>query len=31
MVGKRSALLKYVDKKEPKRYRQIISRLGLRK
>ena len=31
MVGKRSALLKYVSKKEPKRYRQIITRLGLRK
>ena len=31
MVGKRSALLKYIDRKEPKRYREIISRLGLRK
>ena len=31
MVGKRSALLKYISKREPKRYRQIISRLGLRK
>ena len=31
MVGKRSALLKYVGKKEPKRYRQIITKLGLRK
>ena len=31
MVGKRSALLKYIGKREPKRYRQIISRLGLRK
>lgn len=31
MVGKRSALLKYIGKKEPKRYKQIISKLGLRK
>jgi small subunit ribosomal protein S15 len=31
MVGQRSALLKYVNKQEPKRYREIISRLGLRK
>jgi small subunit ribosomal protein S15 len=31
MVGKRSALLKYIGRQEPKRYRQIISRLGLRK
>ncbi len=31
MVGTRSALLKYVNKKDPKRYRDIISRLGLRK
>ena len=31
MVGQRSALLKYISKREPKRYRQIISRLGLRK
>ena len=31
MVGTRSALLKYVNKKDPKRYFQIISRLGLRK
>lgn len=31
MVGKRAALLKYVNKKDPSRYRQIISRLGLRK
>ncbi len=31
MVGKRSALLKYISGQEPKRYRQIISRLGLRK
>ena len=31
MVGNRTALLKYVNKKDPKRYRQIISRLGLRK
>lgn len=31
MVGKRSALLKYINAKEPKRYREIVSRLGLRK
>ncbi len=31
MVGTRAALLKYVSKKDITRYRQIISRLGLRK
>jgi small subunit ribosomal protein S15 len=31
MVGTRSALLKYVGKKDVKRYQKIISRLGLRK
>ncbi|MBN1392945.1 MAG: 30S ribosomal protein S15 [Sedimentisphaerales bacterium] len=31
MVGTRSALLKYVNKKDVKRYREIITRLGLRK
>lgn len=31
MVGRRSALLKYISRKEPKRYREIISKLGLRK
>ncbi len=31
MVGARSALLKYISKKDVKRYQQIISRLGLRK
>ena len=31
MVGTRSALLKYISKKDPKSYRKIISRLGLRK
>ncbi len=31
MVGTRSALLKYVSKKDVKRYQKIISRLGLRK
>jgi small subunit ribosomal protein S15 len=31
MVGNRSALLKYVHNKDVKRYREIISRLGLRK
>jgi small subunit ribosomal protein S15 len=31
MVGTRSALLKYVAKKDIGRYRKIISQLGLRK
>ena len=31
MVGNRSALLKYVHNKDVKRYREIITRLGLRK
>ncbi|UCD00168.1 MAG: 30S ribosomal protein S15 [Phycisphaerales bacterium] len=31
MVGTRSALLKYVNKNDTKRYQDIISRLGLRK
>jgi len=31
MVGTRAALLKYVSKKDFKRYQDIISRLGLRK
>jgi len=31
MVGNRSALLKYVSKKDIKRYREIVNRLGLRK
>jgi small subunit ribosomal protein S15 len=31
MVGARSALLKYMSKTDPNRYRQVISRLGLRK
>ena len=31
MVGTRSALLKYVRNQDLKRYRGIISRLGLRK
>lgn len=31
MVGTRSALLKYVNKKDVRRYQEIISRLGLRK
>ena len=31
MVGTRSALLKYVSRKDLNRYREIISRLGLRK
>ncbi|MHB0947344.1 MAG: 30S ribosomal protein S15 [Sedimentisphaerales bacterium] len=31
MVGNRSALLKYISRKDIKRYKEIISRLGLRK
>lgn len=31
MVGKRSSLLKYLSQTAPERYRQIISKLGLRK
>lgn len=31
MVGTRASLLKYVRKKDVNRYREIISRLGLRK
>jgi small subunit ribosomal protein S15 len=31
MVGTRSALLKYMSKKDVKRYQEVISRLGLRK
>jgi small subunit ribosomal protein S15 len=31
MVGTRAALLKYVSKKSPSRYKEIISKLGLRK
>ena len=31
MVGTRAALLKYVAKKDVNRYKEIISRLGLRK
>ena len=31
MVGTRSALLKYISRKDIGRYREIISRLGLRK
>ncbi len=31
MVGNRSALLKYIGKKDIKRYKDIINRLGLRK
>ncbi|TFG47597.1 MAG: 30S ribosomal protein S15 [Candidatus Brocadiia bacterium] len=31
MVGTRSALLKYISKKDVNRYRKVISRLGLRK
>jgi small subunit ribosomal protein S15 len=31
MVGARSSLLKYLGKTDPKSYRDIINRLGLRK
>jgi len=31
MVGSRAALLKYVKNRDSQRYREIISRLGLRK
>lgn len=31
MVATRAKLLKYVSKKDPQRYKAIISRLGLRK
>ena len=31
MVGNRSALLKYIGKKDIKRYKEVINRLGLRK
>lgn len=31
LVGTRSSLLKYISKKDSSRYKQIISRLGLRK
>jgi small subunit ribosomal protein S15 len=31
MVGKRSALLKYISKKDNAKYRDIINKLGLRK
>jgi small subunit ribosomal protein S15 len=31
MVATRASLLKFVGKEDPKRYREIISRLGLRK
>lgn len=31
MVSNRSAMLKYISKKDIKRYRDVINRLGLRK
>jgi small subunit ribosomal protein S15 len=31
MVGKRNSLLKYLSNTVPERYRQIITKLGLRK
>ncbi len=31
MVGRRAALLKYLTRKDPARYKAVIGRLGLRK
>ena len=31
MVGRRSALLKYLSREDEQRYRQLIQRLGLRR
>ncbi|OHB48856.1 MAG: 30S ribosomal protein S15 [Planctomycetes bacterium GWF2_41_51] len=31
MVGNRSSLLKYIGRKDIKRYKEVIGRLGLRK
>ena len=31
MVGRRRRLLKYLSKKDPKTYRELIARLGLRR
>ena len=31
MVGKRSAMLKYLNKKNEQRYRDLIAKLGIRK
>jgi small subunit ribosomal protein S15 len=31
MVGTRAALLKYISRKDRRRYQEVISRLGLRK
>ena len=31
MVGRRSSLLKYLNRKDPQRYQTIIAKLGLRK
>ncbi|MFP4323410.1 MAG: 30S ribosomal protein S15 [Anaerolineales bacterium] len=31
MVGRRRRLLKYLNNKDPKEYRELISRLGLRR
>lgn len=31
MVGRRSALLRYLNESDPERYRNIISKLGLRR
>jgi len=31
MVGRRAALLRYLTRKDPERYKSVIGRLGLRK
>ena len=31
LVGRRSTLLKYLSKQDPKRYKEIVGKLGLRK
>jgi small subunit ribosomal protein S15 len=31
LVGRRSTLLKYLTKTDPKRYKEIVGKLGLRK
>jgi len=31
LVGKRRRMLRYLNKKDPERYREIIKRLGLRR
>jgi len=31
LVGRRRSLLRYIEKKDPKRYQAIVDKLGLRK